>query len=412
MREVAILGVGMTKFGISEKTNLEMFTEAGIEALATSHIEPKDIEALFFGNCLGGFEEGQLHMAPFAHAELGLPLSAPATRFEAACATATVAIRHAALLVSAGVYDLVLAGGVERAAKMGTPLATRTFAMACQAQHEYGAGITFPGVFAMAAHMYASKYQIPMEEFKTHLANVAVKNHAHGSLNPKAHFQKEISVDTVLNSMMVADPLQLFDCCPFSDGAAAVVIAEKGKAIDLVEKPIYVAGMGQASAGPLYLQQDLIGNFLVVVKIEPEVIWRHQASGLCCALAERSQQHPVQQMGSSVVAGNIQPALGVDSRCGNSASLCQIGCFEIPITISNCIGGATDDQQHSKRGRQPEAQGQHRRIHSFQLGHGNDNRQYQSRGRDVGHRIGDQRAENRHADKQPQPAAALNQGEK
>jgi acetyl-CoA C-acetyltransferase len=257
MREVAILGVGMTKFGISEKTNLEMFTEAGMEALTSSRIEPKDIEALFFGNCLGGFEEGQLHMAPFAHAELGLPLSAPATRFEAACATATVAIRHAALLVGAGVYDIVLAGGVERAAKMGTPLATRTFAMACQAQHEYGAGITFPGVFAMAAHMYASKYQIPLDEFKTHLANVAVKNHRHGSMNPKAHFQKEITVDTVLNSMMVADPLQLFDCCPFSDGAAAVVIAEKGKAIDLVEKPIYVAGMGQASAGPLYLQQDL-----------------------------------------------------------------------------------------------------------------------------------------------------------
>ena len=257
MREVAILGVGMTKFGISEKTNLEMFTEAGMEALTSSRIEPKDIEALFFGNCLGAFEEGQLHMAPFAHAELGLPISAPATRFEAACATATVAIRHAALLVGAGVYDIVLAGGVERAAKMGTPLATRTFAMACHAQHEYGAGITFPGVFAMAAHMYASKYQIPLDEFKTHLANVAVKNHAHGFLNPKAHFQKEINVDTVLNSMMVADPLQLFDCCPFSDGAAAVVIAEKGKAIDLVEKPIYVAGMGQASAGPLYLQQDL-----------------------------------------------------------------------------------------------------------------------------------------------------------
>jgi acetyl-CoA C-acetyltransferase len=257
MREVEILGVRMTKFGISEKTNLEMFTEAGLEAIAKSRIESKDIEALFFGNCLGGFEEGQLHMAPFAHAELGLPVSAPATRFEAACATATVAIRHAALLVSAGVYDIVLAGGVERAAKMGTPLATRTFAMACQAQYEYSAGITFPGVFAMAAHMYANKYQIPMGEFKTHLANVAVKNHRHGSLNPKAHFQKEITVDTVLNSMMVADPLQLFDCCPFSDGAAAVVIAEASKAKELVDKPVYVAGMGQGSAGPLYLQQDL-----------------------------------------------------------------------------------------------------------------------------------------------------------
>jgi acetyl-CoA C-acetyltransferase/acetyl-CoA acyltransferase len=257
MREVAILGVGMTKFGISEKTNLEMFAEAGLDAIIQSNVEPKDIEALYFGNCLGGFEEGQLHMAPFAHAELGLPVSSPATRFEAACATATVAIRHAALLVGAGVYDLVLAGGTERATTMGTPFATRTFAMASQAQYEYPAGITFPGVFAMAAHMYADKYGIPLKELKRHMAEVAVKNHHHGSRNPKAHFQKEIDTETVLGGMMVADPLQLFDCCPFSDGASAVVVAEADKGRDLVKKPIYIAGMGQASSGPLYLQQDL-----------------------------------------------------------------------------------------------------------------------------------------------------------
>lgn len=257
MREVAILGVSMTKFGISEKTNLEMFAEAALEAIEKSGIEPKDIDALFFGNCLGGFEEGQLHMAPFAHAELGLPTSSPATRFESACATSTVAIRHGALLVSAGVYDIVLAGGTERAAKMGTPLATRTFAMASQAQHEYGAGITFPGVFAMAAHMYAAKHGIKLSELKKHMAEVAVKNHHHGTMNPKAHFQKEITVDTVLESMMVADPLQLFDCCPFSDGAAAVVIAEASRAKDLMDNPITIAGMGQASCGPLYLQRDL-----------------------------------------------------------------------------------------------------------------------------------------------------------
>ncbi|MBC8418893.1 MAG: propanoyl-CoA acyltransferase [Pseudomonadota bacterium] len=257
MRQVAILGVAMTKFGVSEKTNLEMFTEAGLEAIAQSNLEPKDMEALFFGNCLGDFEEGQLHMAPFAHAELGLPMSAPATRFEAACATATVAIRHAALLVGAGVYDVVLAGGTERATKMGTPLATRTFAMASQAQHETSAGITFPGVFAMATHMYSHKYDVPLKELKRHMAGVAVKNHYHGSMNPKAHFQKVIDVDTVLGGMMVADPLQLFDCCPFSDGAAALVIADAAKAKDLVKKPIYIAGMGQASGGPLYLQKDL-----------------------------------------------------------------------------------------------------------------------------------------------------------
>ncbi|UCF86087.1 MAG: propanoyl-CoA acyltransferase [Desulfobacteraceae bacterium] len=257
MRQVAILGVAMTKFGISEKTNLEMFAEAGLEAITQSNLEPKDMEALYFGNCLGDFEEGQLHMAPFAHAELGLPISAPATRFESACATATVAIRHAALLVGAGVYDIALAGGTERATKMGTPLATRTFAMASQAYHEGLAGITFPGVFAMATHMYSDKHGIPLKELKRHMAEVAVKNHYHGSMNPKAHFQKEIDVEKVLDGMMVADPLQLFDCCPFSDGAAAVVVAAAEKAKELVKKPIYIAGMGQASCGPLYLQQDL-----------------------------------------------------------------------------------------------------------------------------------------------------------
>lgn len=257
MREVAVLGVGMTKFGISEKSNLEMFVEAALEAITASNLEPKDMQALFFGNCLGDFEEGQLHMAPFAHAELGLPVSAPATRFESACATATVAIRHAALLVGSGLYDVVLAGGTERAAKMGTPLATKTFAMACQAQYESATGLTFPGVFAMAAHMYGSKYGIPLPELKKHMAEVAVKNHHHGSMNPKAHFQKLIDVETVLDGMMVADPLQLLDCCPFSDGASAVVLADAKRAKDLVKKPVHVAGMGQASAGPLYVQKDL-----------------------------------------------------------------------------------------------------------------------------------------------------------
>jgi len=257
MREVAVLGVGMTKFGISEKSNLEMFVEASVEAITKSNLDPKDMEALFFGNCLGDFEEGQLHMAPFAHAELGLPVSAPATRFESACATATVAIRHAVLLVGSGVYDVVLAGGTERATKMGTPLATRTFAMGCQAQYEAMAGLTFPGVFAMATHLYASKYEIPLQELKRHMAEVSVKNHYHGSMNPKAHFQKVIDVETVLSGMMVADPLQLFDCCPFSDGASAVVLAGGAKARDLVKKPIYIAGTGQASAGPLYLQRDI-----------------------------------------------------------------------------------------------------------------------------------------------------------
>ena len=257
MREVAILGVAMTKFGNSEKTNIEMFAEAGLGAIKNSNIEAKDLEALFFGNCLGTFEEGQMHMAPFAHSVLGMPMSSPATRFEGACATATVAIRHASLLVGAGVYDMVIAGGAKRTTAMGTPLATRTFAMGCHAQYESPLGITFPGVFGMAAHMYAKKYNIPLKELKRNMAEVSVKNHFHGAKNPKAHFRKEITVEKVLSGGMVADPLQLLDCCPFSDGSAAVVITSADKAKQLVDKPIYIAGTGQASGGPLYLQQDL-----------------------------------------------------------------------------------------------------------------------------------------------------------
>ncbi|MFH1136517.1 MAG: propanoyl-CoA acyltransferase [Pseudomonadota bacterium] len=257
MREVGILGVGMTRFGVSEKTNIELFAEAALDAIAASNLEPRDMQALFFGNCLGDFEEGQLHMAPFAAAELGLPISAPATRFEAACATATVAFRHAALLVAAGVYDVVLVGGAERAAKMGTPLATRTFAMASDSYYEGPAGMTFPGVFAMAAHMYAHRYGLDLAELKKGMAEVAVKNHKHGKDNPLAHFRKEITTSTVLDGVMVADPLQLFDCCPFSDGAAAAVIAAKDKALDLHGAPIWVAGLGQASRGSLFRQRDL-----------------------------------------------------------------------------------------------------------------------------------------------------------
>ncbi len=257
MREVAILGVAMTKFGNSERTNMEMFAEAGLEAINNSNIEAKELEALFFGNCLGTFEEGQMHMAAFAHSALGMRMSAPSTRFEGACATATVAVRHAALLVGAGVYDMVIAGGAERTTAMGTPLATRTFAMGCQAQYETPLGITFPGVFGMAAHMYSKKYGIPIKELKRNMAEVSVKNHFHGAKNPKAHFKKEISVEKVLSGAFIADPLQLLDCCPFSDGAAAVVVASADKAKQLVDKPIYIAGTGQAAAGPLYHQQDL-----------------------------------------------------------------------------------------------------------------------------------------------------------
>ncbi|CAB1057224.1 3-ketoacyl-CoA thiolase (EC [Olavius sp. associated proteobacterium Delta 1] len=257
MREVIVLGAGMTQFGNSELSQKEMFAQAALEAMEDAQIEARDLEALFIGNVLGGFEEGQINIAPFLAAEIGMPLNAPSTRFEGACASATVAIRHGVLLVASGVYDLVMVGGTERTTIMGTPLATRTFAMGSHSEYERFAGITFPGVFAMAAHLYASKYGIPLDQLKRSMAQTAVKNHHNGTLNPLAHFRKEITVETVLEGPMIADPLQLYDCCPFSDGAAALVIGDAAKFKGHVSNPIQVAGVGQASGGAIYAHKDI-----------------------------------------------------------------------------------------------------------------------------------------------------------
>lgn len=257
MRKVAIAGVGMTKFGVHEKSSVELFAEAAMEAINASNIKPREIQALCLGNGLGDFEEGQINLAPLCAADIGLPPSVPATRVEGLCASASVAAREAFLWIASGLYDIVLVGGVEKATKMGTPLASRTFAMGMDSRYEAFTGITFPGVFAMSTRLYSIKYGIPLDELKTRMAMVAVKNHKHGSKNHLAQFRKEITIETVLNSAMVADPLQLYDCCPFSDGAAAMVLATEEIVKKLVKKPVYILGAGQGSNGAILHQKDI-----------------------------------------------------------------------------------------------------------------------------------------------------------
>jgi acetyl-CoA C-acetyltransferase/acetyl-CoA acyltransferase len=182
----------------------------------------------------------------------------PATRFEGACASATMAVRDAYMWVASGFYDIVLAGGTERATAMGAPLATRTFSMFGDSRYEYPAGFTFPGVFAMLTHLYAHKYDVPLKRLKEQMALVSVQSHRYGMKNPKAQFQKEITVEQVLSSFMVTTPLQLHDCCPFSDGAAAVILASENVAKKLTEKPVYIAGVGQASSGKISSQSKYL----------------------------------------------------------------------------------------------------------------------------------------------------------
>jgi len=248
----------MTKFsGKQDKTCVELFAEAAMDAINEANLKPKDIQALFLGNVLGDFSEGQGQPQAFAADYIGAS-NIPANKYEGACASASAAARDAFMWVASGFYDIVLAGGTETAAKMGTPLATRTFAMGSDSRYEYPAGITFPAVFAMLAHLYAKKYGIPLEKLKQQMAQVSVNSHYYGARNPKAHFQKEITMDKVLDGFVVCQPLQLLDCCPFSDGGSAIVLASEEKAKKLTDKPVYVVGVGQASAGNLPSQKEYL----------------------------------------------------------------------------------------------------------------------------------------------------------
>jgi acetyl-CoA C-acetyltransferase len=220
MRRVAVIGVGMTTFGKHDRTSAELFAQAAADAIVDADIRPSEVQALYYGNVTGGETERQLHMAPLAATLLGLP-SIPTTRFETACATSHAAFRHAVMEIASGVSDVVLVGGAERVLNVPTDAATEYFAYCSDAVHEQSLGLTFPGVFALIARAHMDRYGTTEEQ----MAHVAVKNHRHGALNPKAQFRKEISVDTVLRSPYVADPLKLYDCCPFTDGGAAIVLA-------------------------------------------------------------------------------------------------------------------------------------------------------------------------------------------
>src|SRR5258705_8718184 len=180
-------------------------------------------------------------MGPLAATLLGIP-TVPTTRFENACATSHAALRHAVMEIAAGISDVVMVGGAERVLNIPTDAATEYFAYCSDASWEQTVGLTFPGVFALVARAHMDKHGTTEEQ----MAHVAVKNHRHGALNPKAQFRKEITVETVLRSPYVADPLKLYDCCPFTDGGAAVVLASEEVA-RRHRRPIWGLGTHAAS---------------------------------------------------------------------------------------------------------------------------------------------------------------------
>ncbi|MBU4077525.1 MAG: thiolase domain-containing protein [Euryarchaeota archaeon] len=245
MRDVAIIGVGCTEFGeLWEKSFRDIFVEAGVSAIQDANLQGGKIDALYVGNMSGGRFIEQEHIGSLIADYSGLAgFHVPSTRVEAACASGGLALRQGIIAVASGYHDIVIAGGAEKMTDVDVETTTDALAAAADREWEGVMGATFPGLYAMIARLHMHKYGTTSEQ----LASVAVKNHHHGTMNPKAQFQNEISIDAVLNSVMVADPLHVFDCSPISDGASAVVLAPAEIAKKYTDTPIYIKASAQAS---------------------------------------------------------------------------------------------------------------------------------------------------------------------
>jgi len=264
--KVCVVGAGMTRFHHkihAEKQGREMFVEAALEAAASvdKGFSLRDAEALYLGYFSSDVFERQAHTSALMVDWMGMGPK-PAVRVEAACASSGVAVNVGALAIASGLYDVVVVGGVEKMRNLDTGQVTDTLALAADASYEAAMGFTFPGLYAVIADAHFNRYGSTWEQ----LASVSVKNHVNGSMNEKAQYQETIMeiagkmgerkglkfrdelefLRSDLNPM-VASPLRLFDCCPISDGAAAVILATEGVAKRFTDTPVRLLGLGQAS---------------------------------------------------------------------------------------------------------------------------------------------------------------------
>src|SRR3984957_8232245 len=260
MRDVAVIGIGKTAFGAFADRDLRsLAVEAGLACLADAKVSPSKIEAFYLGNFAGPSFVGQNHLAPYIAGAMGIS-GVPATRFEAACASSGSAFFHAVSAVGAGLYDLVLVGGVEKMTSQPTPKVTEILAGAGDMDGEGRAGATFAALFAMIARRHMFQYGTTHEQ----MAAVAVKNHANGAKNPLAHMRKIITLETALKGKPISDPLTIYDCSLVSDGAAAVVIAPLERASEFTDKPVRILGVAQTSDHVALDQKDDITTFRAV----------------------------------------------------------------------------------------------------------------------------------------------------
>jgi acetyl-CoA C-acetyltransferase len=269
MRDVAIVAVGMTNFGELWHASLrDLFVEAASEALAMARAD--HVDAIVVGNMSAGQFVGQEHIGPLFADHLGMA-GTPAMRVESACASGGAALHVGFLEVASGACDLVLAAGVEKMNDGGD--VTAVLATAADQENECYHGITFPGLYAMIARAHMAAHGTTLED----LSAVAVKNHRHGALNPKAQFRRLVTLEEVMASSMVAEPLRLLHCSPVSDGAAAVLLCPLDQAKRYTDRPVKIRASALATA-PMALADRKDPAFLDAVQLSAQRAYK--AAGL------------------------------------------------------------------------------------------------------------------------------------
>ena len=239
--KVAIIGMGCTKFGeLWDRSAESLMVEAFEEAITDAGIEKKDIDAAWFSSCFVENNVGKSAI-PLA-AALKLPFL-PGTRTENFCASGTEAVRAACYAVASGACDIALALGVEKLKDIGYGGLPDFSQLRGIYNRLIYPNMTAPGMFAMMATKYFDRYGLSPEEGKRTLAKISAKSHSNGARNPRAHLQREVSIETILNAPMVAWPLGLYDCCGVTDGSAAAIIVRADRAKEFRTDPIYIKAL-------------------------------------------------------------------------------------------------------------------------------------------------------------------------
>jgi acetyl-CoA C-acetyltransferase len=252
MRRVAVIGGGNSKFGVrSDATFPEIAFEAVKEALEDAGITQKDVELSVVGTV--GSRLYEMYPAPLINEYTGFTSKGP-IRVEAACATGSAAIFTAYNAIASGYVDTAIAIGVEKMSEVDTATSTAVGGRGCYLWEFHMFGTSFVCYYALFATAHMAKYGTTEEQ----LAKVAVKNHYYGARNPKAHFQKEITIEAALTSRVICWPLKIYDCCPISDGAAAVILASEEKVKEFkVQDPVWLEAIGFGSdTGNLTRRED------------------------------------------------------------------------------------------------------------------------------------------------------------